>query len=243
MNGSPGSTEQALSDLDVWIRRRFAGHSVPASIAVTAATVVTRVRATGPMRIAGTAYREGMASRAMPRPWRWRAGHLPCWRELQLSVTVVILLRSRCTSQPFETLEPTRHSVPTGAVLVHQPSLRIQAKVVHRSSLGFRANVVDPHAPDLSYGWQALCAEAARATRGEQTKCTRESPDPQELPRSRDAQSQFLRSIGPRPPDSRLFLSVEARLLTCTTASAWPSPSALCTSSRVKRFRLGPTPV
>ena len=31
-------------------------------------------------------------------------------------------LRSRCTSQPFETLEPARHSVPTGACQVHQPS-------------------------------------------------------------------------------------------------------------------------
>jgi quinoprotein glucose dehydrogenase len=66
------------------------------------------------MRIAGTAYGEAIASRA----WRWLTGHLPCWRELQLSVAVVSLLRSRCTSQPFETLEPARHSVPTGAVLV-----------------------------------------------------------------------------------------------------------------------------
>jgi len=35
-------------------------------------------------------------------------------------VTAVSLLMSRCTSQPFETLEPARHVVPTGASLVHQ---------------------------------------------------------------------------------------------------------------------------
>lgn len=39
----------------------------PAAIAVTAATVVTSVRTSGPMPITGTAYKEGMASRAVPR--------------------------------------------------------------------------------------------------------------------------------------------------------------------------------
>lgn len=47
------------------------------------------------------------------------------WADLprKHSVAVAPLLRSRSTSQPCETVEPARHSVPTDAVLVHHPSL------------------------------------------------------------------------------------------------------------------------
>jgi hypothetical protein len=57
---------------------------------VTAATAVTWVRTSGPMRIAGTAHGQGIASRTS----RWRA--------------VTSLLWARRSLQSFEPLEPVR---------------------------------------------------------------------------------------------------------------------------------------
>lgn len=51
------------------------------------------------------------------------------------------LCRELRAPQPFDLRQEYTDSVPTGAGLVHQPSLRLQAKVVHRGSGSARARV------------------------------------------------------------------------------------------------------
>jgi hypothetical protein len=75
-------------------------------IAVTAATVVTTVRTTGPTQIARNAYRTGVGAAPRETPVRAPRRQLTDSKAAQRHVTVASRSRSRCTAQPFEILEP-----------------------------------------------------------------------------------------------------------------------------------------